>query len=84
MTSCSSDVLNTFPDSTKITTNFYKDADQLEQGVNATYGALQYDGQYQLAMPTIGEIPSDNTFDEVPANDSFTYGEFDFLQYRLK
>ncbi|WP_411897556.1 RagB/SusD family nutrient uptake outer membrane protein [Elizabethkingia occulta] len=84
MTSCSSDVLNTFPDSTKITTNFYKDADQLEQGVNATYGALQYDGQYQLAMPTIGEIPSDNTFDEVPANDSFTYGEFDFFTIQAK
>jgi len=84
MTSCSSDVLNTSPDSTKITTNFYKDADQLEQGVNATYGALQYDGQYQLAMPTIGEIPSDNTFDEVPANDSFTYGEFDFFTIQAK
>lgn len=84
LTSCSSDVLNTSPDSTKITTNFYKDADQLEQGVNATYGALQYDGQYQLAMPTIGEIPSDNTFDEVPANDSFTYGEFDFFTIQAK
>ncbi|WP_278552536.1 RagB/SusD family nutrient uptake outer membrane protein [Elizabethkingia bruuniana] len=84
LSSCSSDVLNTSPDSTKITTNFYKDADQLEQGVNATYGALQYDGQYQLAMPTIGEIPSDNTFDEVPANDSFTYGEFDFFTIQAK
>ncbi|SPW27151.1 Uncharacterised protein [Elizabethkingia miricola] len=84
LSSCSSDVLNTSPDSTKITTNFYKDADQLEQGVNATYGALQYDGQYQLAMPTIGEIPSDNTFDEVPANDSFIYGEFDFFTIQAK
>ncbi|WP_407531974.1 RagB/SusD family nutrient uptake outer membrane protein [Elizabethkingia meningoseptica] len=84
LASCSSDVLNTSPDSTKITTNFYKDIDQLEQGVNATYGALQYDGQYQLAMPTIGEIPSDNTFDEVPANDNFTYGEFDFFTIQAK
>ncbi|WP_407517440.1 RagB/SusD family nutrient uptake outer membrane protein [Elizabethkingia anophelis] len=84
LSSCSSDVLNTSPDSTKITTNFYKDTDQLEQGVNATYGALQYDGQYQLAMPTIGEIPSDNTFDEVPANDSFIYGEFDFFTIQAK
>lgn len=77
--SCSSDLLNTSPESTKVTANFYKDEAQLEQGVNAVYASLQYNGQYQLAMPAIGEIPSDNTFDEVPANDSFTYGEFDFF-----
>lgn len=77
--SCSSDLLNTSPESTKVTANFYQDEAQLEQGVNAVYASLQYNGQYQLAMPAIGEIPSDNTFDEVPANDSFTYGEFDFF-----
>lgn len=77
--SCSSDLLNTSPESTKVTANFYKDEAQLEQGVNAVYASLQYNGQYQLAMLAIGEIPSDNTFDEVPANDSFTYGEFDFF-----
>ncbi|KAF5280104.1 hypothetical protein FQR65_LT15094 [Abscondita terminalis] len=69
----------------KLVKTIFRDAsDQLEQGVNATYGALQYDGQYQLAMPTIGEIPSDNTFDEVPANDGFTYGEFDFFTIQAK
>ncbi|PIF47418.1 putative outer membrane starch-binding protein [Chryseobacterium sp. 52] len=77
--SCSSDLLNTSPESTKITANFYQDQAQLEQGVNAVYASLQYNGQYQLAMLAIGEIPSDNTYDEVPANDSFTYGEFDFF-----
>ncbi|AZA83645.1 RagB/SusD family nutrient uptake outer membrane protein [Chryseobacterium lactis] len=77
--SCSSDLLNTSPESIKQTDNFYKDEAQLEQGVNAVYGSLQYVGQYQLAMLAIGEIPSDNTYDEVPANDSFTYGELDFF-----
>ncbi|WP_034670073.1 RagB/SusD family nutrient uptake outer membrane protein [Chryseobacterium populi] len=77
--SCSSDLLNTSPESTKVTANFYIDQAQLEQGVNAVYATLQYSGQYQLAMLAIGEIPSDNTYDEVPANDSFTYGEFDFF-----
>ncbi|MEY8760482.1 RagB/SusD family nutrient uptake outer membrane protein [Chryseobacterium tongliaoense] len=77
--SCSSDLLNTSPESTKVTANFYTDQAQLEQGVNAVYATLQYTGQYQLAMLAIGEIPSDNTYDEVPANDSFTYGEFDFF-----
>lgn len=77
--SCSSDLLNTSPEADKITSEFYKDASQIEQGVNAVYASLQYTGQYKLAMPAIGEIPSDNTYDEVPANDSFTYGEFDFF-----
>lgn len=77
--SCSSDLLNTSPESIKQTANFYQDQAQVEQGVNSVYGSLQYNGQYQLAMLAIGEIPSDNTFDEVPANDSFTYGEFDFF-----
>ncbi len=30
-------------------------------------------------LPALGELPSDNTYDEVPANDSFTYGELDFF-----
>ncbi len=77
--SCSSDVLNTAPESIKQTALFYQNQAQLEQGVNSVYASLQYNGQYQLAMLAIGEIPSDNTFDEVPANDSFTYGEFDFF-----
>jgi len=77
--SCSSDLLNTFPEATKVTSQFYADAPQIEQGINAVYGTLQYTGQYQQAMLVIGEIPSDNTFDEVPANDSFTYGELDFF-----
>lgn len=77
--SCSSDLLNTSPEATKVTSQFYADASQIEQGINAVYGILQYTGQYQQAMLVIGEIPSDNTYDEVPANDSFTYGEFDFF-----
>ncbi|WP_295231579.1 RagB/SusD family nutrient uptake outer membrane protein [uncultured Chryseobacterium sp.] len=77
--SCSSDLLNTSPEATKVTSQFYTDASQIEQGINAVYGTLQYTGQYQQAMLVIGEIPSDNTYDEVPANDSFTYGEFDFF-----
>ncbi|MFV0231470.1 MAG: RagB/SusD family nutrient uptake outer membrane protein [Empedobacter falsenii] len=77
--SCSSDLLDTSPDSSKVTPEFYKDAAQIKQGLNAVYASLQYKGQYELAMLTIGEITSDNTYDEVPANDGFTYGELDFF-----
>ena len=77
--SCSSDLLDITPEATKVSSQFYKDVAQIEQGINAVYATLQYSGQYQFALPAIGEIPSDNTYDEVPANDSFTYGEFDFF-----
>ncbi|MCT3942488.1 RagB/SusD family nutrient uptake outer membrane protein [Elizabethkingia anophelis] len=76
---CSEDLLDTYPEATKVTSQFYKDAQQIEQGINAVYGSLQYTGQYKIAMLAIGEIPSDNTYSEAPANDAFVYGEFDFF-----
>ncbi|MFV0144725.1 RagB/SusD family nutrient uptake outer membrane protein [Empedobacter falsenii] len=79
LSSCDNDLLNINPESTKVNSDFYADAAQIEQGLNSVYGTLQYNGQYRLAMLAIGEIPTDNTYCEVPANDSFTYGEFDFF-----
>ncbi|MBP1164120.1 hypothetical protein JOE44_001004 [Chryseobacterium sp. PvR013] len=79
MFSCSSDLLDVNPEAQKVSSQFYTNASEIEQGIVSVYGALQYTGQYQLAMPALGELPSDNTYDEVPANDSFTYGELDFF-----
>jgi len=56
---------------------FPKSEIELEEYVNATYGGLQASGLYGLYMPALGEIPSDNTFDEVPANDDGMYGQLD-------
>ncbi|MCJ8152726.1 RagB/SusD family nutrient uptake outer membrane protein [Chryseobacterium sp. SSA4.19] len=78
-TSCSSDLLDVNPEAQKVSSQFYKTAAEIEQGINSVYGSLQYTGQYQLGMPALGELPSDNTYDEVPANDSFTYGEMDYF-----
>jgi hypothetical protein len=77
--SCSSDLLNVNPEAQKVSSQFYTNSSEIEQGIISVYGALQYTGQYQLAMPALGELPSDNTYDEVPANDAFTYGELDFF-----
>lgn len=79
MCSCSSDLLNVNPEAQKVSSQFYTNSSEIEQGIISVYGALQYTGQYQLAMPALGELPSDNTYDEVPANDAFTYGELDFF-----
>lgn len=77
--SCSSDLLDVNPEAQKVSSQFYTNSTEIEQGIISVYGALQYTGQYQLGMPALGELPSDNTYDEVPANDAFTYGELDFF-----
>lgn len=68
-------------DQTPITENesskFYKTESQLEGAVNATYAVLQFNGLYGLYIPALGEIPSDNTYVEVPANDGGAFGELD-------
>jgi len=79
ITSCSSDLLDVNPEAQKVSSQFYTTSAEIEQGVVSVYGSLQYTGQYQLGMPALGELPSDNTYDEVPANDAFTYGELDFF-----
>lgn len=79
ITSCSSDLLDINPEAQKVSSQFYNNASEIEQGIVSVYGSLQYTGQYQLGMPALGELPSDNTYDEVPANDAFTYGELDFF-----
>ncbi|MDF2931477.1 MAG: RagB/SusD family nutrient uptake outer membrane protein [Chryseobacterium sp.] len=79
MTSCSSDLLDVNPEAQKVSSQFYTTSAEIEQGVVSVYSSLQYTGQYQLGMPALGELPSDNTYDEVPANDAFTYGELDFF-----
>jgi hypothetical protein len=65
------------PITKKVSTNFYKTEAEIEQAVNAVYASLQKRGLYELYLPAIGEIPSDNTFDEVPANDGGIYGQLD-------
>jgi starch-binding outer membrane protein, SusD/RagB family len=68
-------------DQTPITENesskFYKNETELEGAVSGAYSVLQSQGLYGLYIPAMGEISSDNTFDEVPANDNGTFGELD-------
>ncbi|SHF12537.1 RagB/SusD family nutrient uptake outer membrane protein [Pedobacter caeni] len=77
--SCSKSRLDTVPTTEKMLTNFYKNEAQINEGVNAAYGMLQKEGQYGANYMVFGEIPSDNTFDEVPANDGGNYGQLDLF-----
>ncbi|MFD2584238.1 RagB/SusD family nutrient uptake outer membrane protein [Pedobacter vanadiisoli] len=69
--------LNQQPITSKSLANFLTTETEVEEYVNAVYGTLQLNGLYGLYLPAIGEIPSDNTFDEVPANDGGMYGQLD-------
>jgi starch-binding outer membrane protein, SusD/RagB family len=57
--------------------SFLSNETEVEEYVNAVYANLQFNGLYGLYMPAITEIPSDNTYDEVPANDDGIYGQLD-------
>lgn len=74
---CSESLLNLSPESSNVINNYFKNKEQIMQGVNAAYATLQYSGQYGIANYVLGELPSDNTWDEVPANDGGNYGQLD-------
>ncbi|MGO4875121.1 RagB/SusD family nutrient uptake outer membrane protein [Pedobacter psychrotolerans] len=69
--------LNQQPLTSKSLASFLTTETEVEEYVNAVYGTLQSNGLYGLYLPAFGEIPSDNTFDEVPANDGGMYGQLD-------
>ncbi|MFD2287020.1 RagB/SusD family nutrient uptake outer membrane protein [Pedobacter petrophilus] len=69
--------LNQEPITSKSLGSFLTTETEVEEYINAVYGTLQTNGLYGLYLPAIGEIPSDNTFDEVPANDGGMYGQLD-------
>lgn len=77
MAGCSSDQLDINPKMQNTVNNFYTNEDQLDMGVTGAYSTLQMTGQYKIANLILGELPSDNTWDEVPANDGGNCGQID-------
>ncbi len=65
------------PQTSKVLNNFLRNETEAEEYVNAVYANLQSNGLYGLYLPAFGEIQSDNTYDEVPANDNGIYGQLD-------
>ena len=76
LTSCE-DQLYQNPVTSKELGNFLRNETEVEEYVNAVYASLQNSGLYGSYLPTATEIQSDNTFDEVPANDNGNYGQLD-------
>ena len=65
------------PVTSKDISKFFTNQTEAEEYINAVYGNLQSTGLYGLYLPAFAEIPSDNTFDQVPSNDNGNYGQLD-------
>lgn len=76
VTSCEKNLYQE-PTTAKVLGNFLRTEGEVEEYVNATYGSLHANGLYGLYLPAFAEIPSDNTYDEVPSNDNGDYGQLD-------
>jgi len=76
LTSCTKQ-LEQSPITNKELRVFLKTEIEVEEYVNATYATLQFGSLYGLYVPAMAEIASDNTYDEVPANDAAIYGDID-------
>ncbi len=76
LTACE-DQLFQSPVTSKELGKFLQNEIEVEEYVNAVYANLQDNGLYGLYLPAFTEIQSDNTYDEVPANDNGIYGQLD-------
>lgn len=65
------------PSTSKDISKFLTNQTEVEEYINAVYGNLQSMGLYGLYLPAFAEIPSDNTYDQVPSNDNGNYGQLD-------
>ncbi|KQS26572.1 RagB/SusD family nutrient uptake outer membrane protein [Dyadobacter sp. Leaf189] len=59
--SCKKGFLELAPISDTNSVNFYRNAEDMLNAVNAAYASLQFNGMYNLSMYAIGETMSDNT-----------------------
>lgn len=80
--SCESE-LDQNPITQRDASSFFSNETEIESAILGTYATLQYDdannvaGLYNFDIIGAGEIQSDNTFDEVPANDDGRFGQLD-------
>lgn len=75
-TSCENQ-LEQNPITQRVTDNFYSNETEINSAVLGLYAKLQSQSLYQLYLPVIGEVPSDNSWEEVPNNDDGIFGQLD-------
>ena len=74
LTSCS-DNLDLVPITQKAANNFYSNEAEIESAIIGAYAQLQNGGLYGLDLIGVGEIPGEDTFEEIAANDGGRFGQ---------
>lgn len=75
-TSCD-DELDITPITEKAANNFFNNEQEVESAVAGVYAKLQNDGLYGLDLIGVGEVPAEDTFEEIAANDGGRFGQLD-------
>lgn len=76
LSSCS-DELDLAPVTEKAANSFYSSEEEIESAITGVYAQLQSDGLYGLDIIGVGEIPAEDTFEEIAANDGGRFGQLD-------
>lgn len=69
--------LDLAPLTQKASNRFYTSEAELEAAVAGVYGQLQNRGLYGLDLIGVGEIPGEDAFEEIAANDGGRFGQLD-------
>ena len=72
-----SDELDLVPVTEKATNSFYSSEAELESAITGIYAQLQNGGLYGLDLIGVGEIPGEDSFEEIAANDGGRFGQLD-------
>ncbi|MEO1448042.1 MAG: RagB/SusD family nutrient uptake outer membrane protein [Bacteroidota bacterium] len=74
--SCS-ERLDLVPITQKAANSFYSSESEIESAVMGVYAQLQQGGLYGLDLIGVGEIPGEDAFEEIAANDGGRFGQLD-------
>lgn len=73
------DRLELSPETEKDATTFFSTENEIEAAVSGAYAVLQYESLYGLHIVALGEVPSDNAWEEVAGNDGGIFGQLDLF-----
>lgn len=76
LASCSNE-LDISPITQRSASIFYSSEQEIESAIFGAYAQLQNNGLYGLDLIGVGEIPGEDTFEEIAANDGGRFGQLD-------
>ncbi|MEL7120619.1 MAG: RagB/SusD family nutrient uptake outer membrane protein [Bacteroidota bacterium] len=75
-TSCEEE-LDIFPITERAANSYYSNEAEIESAIAGVYAQLQNGGLYGLDLIGVGEIPAEDSFEEIAANDGGRFGQLD-------